>query len=337
MVVPGLLPEGTTVLAAPPKVGKSCLVYQLAVEVSLGGELFGERVTSGAALYLALEDGMRRGQDRLRAALAGRTLPRGRLEVRWSAPAIGEGLEELIAAWLDEHDDAVLVAVDTLGRVRPHGREHRNAYDVDVELIGRLQSLFRDRRVALVIVHHVNKGQSEDFVAQVSGTYGISGSVDTIVNISRKRGEAFGTLTVTGRDVADAKLAIRFDEMTWTAAPEALTEASFQRIEIYRVIEELGPVWPKAVADRLGLERSNVQHRIARLVDDGAVMRTAKGYVSSIPSHSGHSESDSSDGGEKEEAPPWPDAEPLDLDSEDGDLMTAAHSIFGDMLEEETA
>ena len=76
-IVPGLLPEGTTLLAAPPKVGKSCLVYQAAIEVSLGGELFGERVASGSALYLALEDGMRRGQDRLRTALAGRTLPAG--------------------------------------------------------------------------------------------------------------------------------------------------------------------------------------------------------------------------------------------------------------------
>lgn len=45
MVVPDLLPEGMTVLASPPKVGKSCLVYQLAVEVALGGELLGRGST----------------------------------------------------------------------------------------------------------------------------------------------------------------------------------------------------------------------------------------------------------------------------------------------------
>ena len=75
MIVPDLLPEGTTVLAAPPKVGKSCLVYQLAVEVAIGGDLFGRRCAPGSVLYLALEDGKRRGQDRLRAALEGRTMP----------------------------------------------------------------------------------------------------------------------------------------------------------------------------------------------------------------------------------------------------------------------
>ena len=91
-ILPELLPEGTTVLAAPPKVGKSTLVYQVGVECAIGGELFNRRVTPGSVLYLALEDGRRRGQERLRAALEGRTMPRGRLEVRWSCRNIGEGL-----------------------------------------------------------------------------------------------------------------------------------------------------------------------------------------------------------------------------------------------------
>ena len=180
-VVPDLLPEGTTVLAAPPKIGKSCLVYQIAVEASIGGELLERRVTPGAARYYALEDGKRRGRDRLRAALHGRTLPHGRLEVQWSARRIGEGLEDDIARWLDEHPDAVLVAIDTLGKVRPRSSGRRNAYEVDVEDLGRLQSLFRDRPVALLIVHHARKEAGDDFLTTVSGTYGLTGSADTIV------------------------------------------------------------------------------------------------------------------------------------------------------------
>jgi hypothetical protein len=309
MVVPGLLPEGTAVLVAPPKVGKSCLVYQLAVEVSLGGELLGERVASGSALYFALEDGLRRGQDRLRAALGGRTLPRGRLEVRWSAPRIGEGLEGQIAAWLDAHPDAAMVAIDTLGRVKPRGRERSNAYDLDVDLIGRLQSLFRDRPVALVLVHHVNKAGHDDFVAQVSGTYGVGGSVDTIINVSRKRAEAFGTIAVTGRDIADGLLSVRFADMTWSLAPEALAEGTFQRAEVYRAVERLGPAFAKRIADDLGLERTTVQHMIGKLVDAGAVQRTASGYLvpPSIPIHSFHSRSEESEGVQRED---WQDYGP---------------------------
>lgn len=297
-IVPGLLPEGTSVLVAPPKVGKSCLVYQIAAEVALGGALFGERVESGAAMYLALEDGQRRGQDRLRAALAGRTMPRGRLTVRWSAPRIGDGLEELLTDWLDAHEDATFCAIDTLGKVRPKATGKSSAYDVDVQDIGRLQELFRDRGVALVLVHHTNKGTSDDFVEQVSGTYGVAGSVDTVININRKRSEAFGAISVAGRDVADNRISARFSGLLWTAAPDAIDEASIQRQEIYLTVQALQPTWPKKVADKLGMERTNAQHLMSRMADEGALMRTAKGYVlPTLPLHSIHSPSEQSEWG----------------------------------------
>ena len=307
-IVPDLVPEGTTILAAPPKVGKSCLVYQIAVEASIGGELLGRRVAPGSVLYLALEDGKRRGADRLRAALGGRTMPRGRLEVRWDAHNIGEGLEDDIAAWLDEHPDAVMVAVDTLGKVRPHGDGRRNAYEVDVQAMARLQDLFRDRPVSLVIVHHARKDASDDFLASVSGTYGITGSADTIVVLRRKRLESFGTVLVTGRDIADVEIPVRFEGLSWTAAPGALPAGSVERAEVFSVIERDGPVFPKAIADQLGMERTAVQHMVDRLVQGGAVARVKGGYVvaevvleprnpSSLPHHSYHSESDVSDGG----------------------------------------
>lgn len=308
MIVPDLLPEGTTVLASPPKIGKSCLVYQVAVEAATGGELFGRRVDPGSVLYLALEDGRRRGQARLRAALAGRTMPRGRLEVRWSARHIGAGLEEDIGAWLDAHPDAALVAIDTLQRVRAATNGRRGAYEVDVDDLGRLQGLFRDRRVALLIVHHSNKAGSDDFLASVSGTYGITGSADTTIVIRRKRLEAFGTIVVTGRDVAEAELSARFDGMLWHDAPAALPEASFERVEVYRAIEELGPIFPQAIAKALGIEsRTSVQNMVTKLVDSGAVARTPRGYVvadptrarayESLPHDSSDSDSHGSHGG----------------------------------------
>jgi biotin operon repressor len=322
-IVPGLIPEGTTILAAPPKVGKSCLVYQIAVEASIGGDVLGRRVTPGSVLYLALEDGRRRGQQRLLAALASRTMPRGRLEVQWEARAIGAGLEEDIREWLDSHPDAVMVAIDTLGKVRPASDGRRNAYEVDVAAMNELQNLFRDRPVGLVIVHHARKESTDDFLASVSGTYGITGSADTVVVIRRLRNEAFGTIHVTGRDVADEQIPARFDELTWTAAPGALSAASFERTEVYRVIEDRGPVFAKSIADELGMERTAVQHVIGGLVEKGAVARVRGGYVVagvilesddphsglhsdrpiplSLPLHSTHSQSEESERSEVSE------------------------------------
>lgn len=301
-IVPDFLPEGTGIIAAAPKIGKSCLVYQIVVETSLGGDLFGRRVTPGSALYLALEDGARRGKDRLLAALAGRTMPRGRLEIRWSAPTIGHGLEDAIARWLDDHPDATTVAIDTLGRVRARSDGKQGAYQQDVDDLGRLQGLFRDRPVALLIVHHTRKAAEDDFLTSVSGTYGISGSADTILTLKRKRLESFGTLTVSGRDVPDAELSIKFDGLTWHEAPSAIAEGRFERAEVFGIIEANGPIFPKAIGDRIGKDRTAVQHLVDGLVRSGAVARTSKGYVAatgsllSIPIHSLHSQSEISEG-----------------------------------------
>lgn len=304
-IVPGLIPEGTSILAAPPKVGKSCLIYQLSVEAAIGGTLLGRRVEPGSVLYLALEDGKRRGQERLRVALAGRTMPRGRLEIRWSCANIGKGLEEEIKAWLDLHPDALLVAIDTLGKVRPHSDGRRNAYEIDVEDMKRLQDLFRDRAVGLVIVHHLRKERDRDFLTAVSGSYGITGSADTTLVLKRKRLEVFGTVEVTGRDVADAEISVRFDGMIWSEAPEALSNASASRAAVYSVIEK-APAFAKAIAEKTGLERSNVQHMLEKLVDEGAAMRVATGYVKApipgvalnLPPNRVHSNSEDSVGGE---------------------------------------
>lgn len=335
MIVPDLLPEGTTILAAPPKVGKSCLIYQIVTEVAIGGELFGRRVEPGSCLYLALEDGQRRGRDRLRAALNSRALPRGRLEIRWGARRIGEGLEADLTAWLDAHADAAVVAIDTLQRVRPWTNGRRNAYEVDVKDLSRLQQLFRNRRVALVIVHHSRKEAGDDFLASVNGTYGITGSADTTIVVRRKRLEVLGNIVVTGRDVPEAEISVRFDGMLWSEAPRALADASAERAAVYATIEERGPLMPAAIATLTGLERTSVQHMVTKLAEQGAVTRTAKGYVTvpsllSIPGHSSHSDSDQSDRGHERGQGSPSTAPPLTVRCKDYRTHRAHHYGDGD-------
>ncbi len=74
--VPGILAEGVSLLAGPPKVGKSWMAYGLAIVVAAGGKAFGVIDTApGPVLYLALEDTPRRLQARMRILLAGDTRP----------------------------------------------------------------------------------------------------------------------------------------------------------------------------------------------------------------------------------------------------------------------
>src|SRR5215472_4624510 len=60
-VVPGIIPEGLTILAGKPKVGKSWLALDLALAVAGGRYVLGEiKPDEGDVLYAALEDNQRR-------------------------------------------------------------------------------------------------------------------------------------------------------------------------------------------------------------------------------------------------------------------------------------
>jgi hypothetical protein len=75
--VPGVVPEGVTLLAGKPKVGKSWFTLGHGVATAAGGVALGTKpVEQGEVLYLALEDNRRRLQGRLAKILAGGATPR---------------------------------------------------------------------------------------------------------------------------------------------------------------------------------------------------------------------------------------------------------------------
>ena len=64
--IPGVIPEGFTVVAGAPKVGKSWFILSLCLAVASGGRALGAlTVDQRKVLYLALEDGDRRLQERI--------------------------------------------------------------------------------------------------------------------------------------------------------------------------------------------------------------------------------------------------------------------------------
>ena len=65
--IPEILPEGLTLLAGKPKLGKSWLALSAALSIASGGVALGTQpVIRGDVLYLALEDNARRLQARTR-------------------------------------------------------------------------------------------------------------------------------------------------------------------------------------------------------------------------------------------------------------------------------
>ena len=293
-VVPGIIPEGLTLLVAPPKAGKSWLVYAIAIARASGSTVLGQQIEPGPVLYLALEDGHRRLRDRGHQLIGpGETLPANLEFIIKVEPGT---VIATMADWLASHrGENPLVIVDTLGRVKPSARSGQSAYEHDYAVLASLKALVDDDPgSAMVLVHHDRKAASDDFVDAVSGTNGIAGAADTTVVIKRPRTEGEAVIAVTGRDVDEAEYAATFAGGRWSLAGGNLNAAREQAVVskatsnlgdrsvdiITAVGRANGPVTIAEVADATGIPAELTKDYLSRLARDGKLARPKRGHYS---------------------------------------------------------
>jgi Bifunctional DNA primase/polymerase, N-terminal/AAA domain len=279
-----LLPVGYTVLAGPPKLGKSWLAYQLASAVASGADLFGQGTSQGEVLYLALEDGERRMQSRLQRLLGDRAPPPAlSLAPKW--PRLDKGGMEGIEDWAKGHgDSARLCIIDTMQKIKPPApKAGGNAYEQDYELHGQLHGLAHRLGIALVNITHMRKGSSGgDFVEAVIGSGGITGSADTIMALKRDRGKADAFLHVTGRDVQEEELALRSDNGLWSClgAAEHVRMGETKK----KLLAALAGAGERGLSPREAAEVADVNHNLAkqtlrRMADAGEIVNLGGRYA----------------------------------------------------------
>jgi RecA-family ATPase len=241
--VPGLVPEGFSILSGPPKVGKSFLVLQFALAVARGGVVLDTIAIRQPrpVLYLALEDSDRRMQDRCRKLLQGEPIPDRFHYLLDVTPA---NLVPTMTKWLatDGHGHRdPLIVLDTLGKKMPNQMQGEGAYARDYRFGGQLKRCIDQYPgAALLASHHNRKASSADFVDTVSGTNGLAGSADTVLILTRERQSHDGNLKVTGRDVEENDYALTIDDdMKWSADGMNLAQAA-QAAELRHFTEGLG-------------------------------------------------------------------------------------------------
>ncbi len=191
-IVDGLLPEGTAVLAAPAKLGKSTTCLHLAIAVARGESFLGQATANGDVLYLAIEDGLRRVRQRLQDLLEHRPPP-ANLSLATDWTGLG-GIEH----WVQDHPQARLVIIDTLAST---GLAAWRSYAEGYAVMTSLSRLAATYSIALLIVHHVRKSGSRHPLDRVLGSSGLTGAVDTVL-VMEPTSDGHAVLHVQGRDVA---------------------------------------------------------------------------------------------------------------------------------------
>lgn len=289
--VPGLIPEGLTILAGNPKQGKSWLCYNLTLAIALGGIALGSiPVEAGEVLYLSLEDTPRRLKNRLKKLTNGWapfTAPTAQIVTTW--PRMGRGGLKLLAHYLSNHPKCRLVIIDTLAKIRNEASSSRNQYDEDYRTASALKQVADEFGIAMIVVHHLRKMQSEDIYERVSGSNGLTGAADGVAIIKRERGKADAVLFISGRDVEEQELAVKFDpsNATWTLIGDAATfRLSAERQKIVKLLTDTDrAMTPRDLAGLIGngAKEVNVKRLCYDMSTDGQIKNAGDGRFSAIP------------------------------------------------------
>jgi replicative DNA helicase len=279
--IPGVLPQGFTLLAGRPKLGKSFLAMNMALAIAQGGQVLGENVEAGDVLALCLEDGPRRLKDRLSSMLQS-SPPPSTLDVAFEWPRLDAGGADQIEHWITEHKRPRLVIIDTLAKVRERPKNKGNLYLEDYGALEPLKRLADDHEISVLAVHHLNKSTSmRDPLDEISGSTGITGSPDTLMKLNRRHGDSQGELLVIGRDLEDVELAIDFDSeiATWQLlGPADEYRTTNERQEIIAVLRESGaPTSAKEIAQATGKNESTTRTLLRKMLTAGLVEQPAWG------------------------------------------------------------
>ncbi len=224
--IPAILPEGLTLLAGKPGLGKSWLALSLALSVAAGGMALGTQlVTQGDVLYVALEENARHLQARARQLLASMTgVPSG-MECALDWPRLNEGGLTSLEDYLQAHPNTRLVVIDTWAKLAlPSGKRRCPQYEGDYEALTPLKRLADTYHVSILAMHHLRKAGSRDVLDEVTGSISMTGAVDGTLILKRERGRMEGSLFVTGRAIEyEQQLALSFDATTalWTLVGNA--------------------------------------------------------------------------------------------------------------------
>jgi hypothetical protein len=123
--------------------------------------------------------------------------------------------------------------------------------------------------------------RADDPLDTINGTTAIGGAADSILVLTRRRGENSGSMLVTGRDIPEREFAVKLDpqSLSWSiteATPTSVISAA--RREIIDVIREQGkPLTSGEIAHLLDRDPNGVRVLVHRMKKVGHIRESEDG------------------------------------------------------------
>ena len=212
-LVDTLLPGvGVYILAGDPKSGKSWLALDLALHIASGKPMWEHEVFMTEVLYLALEDGEKRLQDRI--LRNGTGAPPGFYYATNALTVRGELIRQL-SDEMKKHPGIGLVIIDTLAAVKGESIATASIYQDDYNIMRALHEFSTNNNITILVIHHTNKSKSPYPMNNISGSNGVTGGADGSFVLEKDKFEdEVAKLYCSCRDYEDHVLTLKFNKET---------------------------------------------------------------------------------------------------------------------------
>ena len=212
-----ILVEGTCILSAKPKLGKSWLALALCLAVANGEDFLGYKTKKCSSLYLDLETSEALQQKRLRKALAGRPVPKN-FYLETETDSLNDGFVEQIESYMEQDPDIGVVVIDVFQIIRTPSKSMKETeYEHAYRDITPLNELALKYHIAIILVCHDRKAvDPDDPFSNILGSTGLQGAATQMMVMFRKRKDDPIHVSVKGKTIDGLpELNVKLENAQW--------------------------------------------------------------------------------------------------------------------------
>ena len=196
-----MLVEGTCILSAKPKTGKSWFALAVCIAAAKGEDFLGRKTKKCSTLYLDLETNESLQKQRLVEYLEEKDVS-DKFYIESEIDPLGNGFVEQIENYLEQDSDIGIVVVDIFQKIRPERKKDRNEYEQAYKDFESLNKLANERHISIILVHHDKKTVEDDPFDNILGSTGLQGATTQMIVLYRKRpGDETIHIAVRGKSI----------------------------------------------------------------------------------------------------------------------------------------
>jgi len=279
-----IIPEGLSILAGDPKVGKSLVAVDICSAVASGACAFGyKKCVEGGAIYFSLEDPERRIKSRILNQCD--LWPNTFRVVTGGVPSLGPDFYKMMDDILLMYPDTRIVVIDTLQFIIPPKKHNVADYDHYYLYLDPLHRFALDNGISVVCITHKNKAKAngdDNPFASIIGSVAIQGTSDAMLMLAKNHAKKNndlnipdGFLHVIGREVESFKYALEFDSEStkWVLKhdrPDEDNKKQGNKFLIRKVLEKK-KLTPNEISIETNINRSTVRSCLNRMKKSGEI------------------------------------------------------------------